>query len=118
MSLLSIDIDFPIPTYVILKDETLSPELKEHFKGMPNVTVVTDVDYIQYKELTVWDVSSFNSQLLCIPGIYDAKHYLDETHTSSAYYRKSQIDRILATIPPTGVDFVLSAEWSYGQSFY
>lgn len=27
--------------------------------GMPNVTVVTDVDYIQYKELTVWDVSSF-----------------------------------------------------------
>ena len=86
--------------------------------GMPNVTVVTDVDYIQYKELTVWDVSSFYLQLLCIPGMYDAKHYLDETHTSSAYYRKSQIDQILATIPPTGVDFVLSAEWSYGQSFH
>lgn len=59
MSLLIVDIDFPIPTYVILKDETLSPELKENFMGMPNVTVVTDVDYIQYKELTVWDVSSF-----------------------------------------------------------
>ncbi|KNB43884.1 hypothetical protein JH06_2165 [Blastocystis sp. subtype 4] len=100
-----LNIDFPIPTYVVLKDETLSPELKDHFAGMTNVTIVTDVDYIQFKDLIV----------LCIPGVYDPEHYLDEAHISSAYYRKSQIDRVLATIPQTGVDFVLSAEWSYGM---
>ena len=53
MPLLTLDIDFPIPTYVILKDETLSPELKEHFAGITNVTIVTDVDYIQFKDLIV-----------------------------------------------------------------
>ena len=52
-SFLSLDIDFPIPTYVVLKDETLSPELKDHFAGMTNVTIVTDVDYIQFKDLIV-----------------------------------------------------------------
>lgn len=53
-------------------------------------------------------------QILCIPGIYSEKRYLDESHPSPVYYRKSQIDRVLSTIPATGVDFVLSAEWAYG----
>lgn len=81
---------------------------------MTNVTVVTDVDYIQFQDLSVWNSNMSYCQVLCIPGVYDAEHYLDEANTSSAYYRKSQIDRILSTIPQTGVDFVLSAEWSYG----
>lgn len=101
-------IAFPIPTYIILKDDVISPALQEQLSKVPNLSLISAVEYLSVNSLRV----------LCIPGVYDEKRYEDESNVSPIYYRKSQIDKMLEEGNGQGVDFVLSAEWALGMLHY
>lgn len=115
--LLDSTIAFPIPTYIILKDDVISPALQEQLSKVPNLSLISAVEYLSVNSLRVAELTLCKLQVLCIPGVYDEKRYEDESNVSPIYYRKSQIDKMLEEGNDQGVDFVLSAEWALG-SYY
>ena len=44
---------FPIPTYIVVKDDIISPEYMVQLRAIPNLTVVTDVTYLSVLGLRV-----------------------------------------------------------------
>ena len=53
MLFLDSSVQFPIPTYIVPKDDVISEELLTQLKSLPNVHVILGVEYIQFKELSV-----------------------------------------------------------------
>lgn len=45
---------FPIPTYIVVKDDIISPEYMVQLRAIPNLTIVTDVTYLSVLGLRVW----------------------------------------------------------------